>query len=175
VVARITASSPVVATSTPMPRRRSPCRNNAASLASSSTTRTRTPSALHESAQGLLQGAGGGQHRGRLVAAVGHAVVTARVAPAPVGVPVGGLDQLFIGFGVAVGHQVTRTLPAEQRIAGDAPGSAAEVHLPLEEVEEQRRVVEPPALAPAVRERRPEQLVGLAYAEEVLLVGRLLV
>src|SRR5207244_2000658 len=44
-----------------------------------------------------------------------------------------------------------------------------------EEVEEERRVVEPPALAPAVGERTREELARLPDAGEVLLVGRLLV
>ena len=47
--------------------------------------------------------------------------------------------------------------------------------LPFEEVEEQRRVVEPPALAAPVGERLAEELAGLLDAEEVLLVGGLLV
>jgi len=42
-----------------------------------------------------------GQHRGRLVATVRHAVSAARIASAPVPRPVGGLDQLLVGAGVA--------------------------------------------------------------------------
>ena len=61
------------------------------------------------------------QHGGRLVAAVGHAVFAARVLAAPVLAPVGRLEQLFVGLGVAVGHQVARALPAEQRVARECP------------------------------------------------------
>src|SRR5215469_3474509 len=94
-------------------------------------------------AQGLPQRPHGGKHGRRLVTAVRHAVRAPRVLAAPVGVPVGGLDQLLVGLGVPVGHQVARPLPAEQRVGRDAPRGAGEVLLALEEVEEQRRVVEP--------------------------------
>src|SRR6266704_4970776 len=118
----------------------------------------------------LAQRAHGGEHGGRLVAAVRHAVGAARVLAASVGVPVGGLDELLIRLHVPVVQQVAGLLPAEQRVGGNAPRGAAEVGLALEEVKEQRRVVQPPLLPPAVRERLAEQLPGLLHAEEVLLV-----
>src|SRR5690606_24300884 len=126
-------------------------------------------------AQRLLQGAHGGEDGGGLVAAVRHAVGAARVLAAAVLVPVGVLDQLPVRRHVAVAHQVAGALPAEQGVVGDGPGGAREVDLALEEVEEQRGVVQPPAPAVAARERLLEQLPGLLHAEEVLLVGRLLV
>src|SRR6478672_5231249 len=101
------------------------------------------------------------EHGGRLVAAVCHAVVAARVASAPVLRPVGRLDQLAVGLRVAVRHQVARALPAEERVARDPPRRALEVDLAFEKVEEERRVVQPPALPIPVAERLGEQLPGL--------------
>src|SRR5207253_371721 len=75
----------------------------------------------------------------------------------------------------AVPAALTSSLPAEERIARDTPRRALEIDLALEEVEEERRVVESPALAPTVGERIREELARLADAGEVLLVGRLLV
>src|SRR5262245_51752441 len=98
-----------------------------------------------ERAQRLLQRAGGRQHGGRLVAAVGHAVGAARIASAPVLLPLGGLDQLAVAAGVAVRHQVAGALPAERREARDGPGRAVELGLALQEIQEERRVVEAPA------------------------------
>ena len=106
---------------------------------------------------------------------MGHAVCTPRVAAAPVAVPVGGLDQLLVGRDVAVRHQVAGTLPAEDRVAGDPPCGALEVDLPLQEVEEERRVVEPPPFAAAVGEGVAEDLVRLLHLQPVVLVGCLLV
>src|SRR2546429_6410363 len=125
--------------------------------------------------QRLAHGARRLQHGRRLIAAVRIAVLAARVLPAPVLAPAGGLDQLLVRGGVAVRHQIARPLPAEQRVAGDPPGRALEVDLALEEVEEQRAVVQPPLLASPPRESGAEQAVGLLDAEEVLLVGRFLV
>src|ERR1044072_270380 len=131
--------------------------------------------ALAGRAQRLLERAHGGQAGGGLVAAVGHAVVAARVLAPAVLVPVGLLDQLAVGGDVSVAHQVAGPLPAEERVVGDAPGGAREVGPALQEVQEERAVVEPPAPAVAARERLPEQLAGLLDPQEVLLVGCLLV
>src|SRR5207247_512561 len=98
-----------------------------------------------------------------------------RVAAAPVLLPVGRLDQLAVRLRVTVRHQVARPLPAEERVARNPPRRALEVDLALEEVEEQRRVVEPPLLPLPVGERGREELARLAHAGEMLLVGRLLV
>src|SRR5919204_2586050 len=125
--------------------------------------------------QRLLERPGGREYCSRLVAAVGHAVLAAGIASAPVLLPVGGLDQLPVGLRIPVGHQVARPLPPEHRVARDPPSSALEVHLALQEVQEQGGVVEAPLLATPVRERRPEELAGLCDPEEVLLVWCLLV
>src|SRR5215469_272175 len=128
-----------------------------------------------KSADRLPQRRGGGEHRRGLVAAVRHAIRAARIPAPAVGVPVGGLDQFLVGLGVAVGHQVARPLPAEQRVGRNAPRRATEVGLALKEVQEQRSVVQPPPSPVPVGERLAEQLPGLGDAEEVLLVGSLLV
>src|SRR5437764_1931916 len=114
-------------------------------------------------------------HRGWLVSTVRHAVVTTRIAAAAVLLPVGLLEQLAIARRVPVGHQVAGPLPAEDRVAGDSPRRALEVGSTLEEVEEQGRVVQPPAPSAAVGECGLEQSARLLYAREMLLVGRLLV
>src|SRR6185437_9090288 len=82
---------------------------------------TTTTSVPDRGADRLAQRADRGEHRGRLVAAVGHAVGAPRVvAPAERG-PVGGLDQLPVGAGVAVVEQVARPLPAQQGVRRDGP------------------------------------------------------
>src|SRR5437879_13384214 len=98
------------------------------------------------------------------------------MAATAVSLPLGLLDELTVALRVgSVRHQVAGTLPAEDRVGGDAPGRALEVHLALQEVEVERRVVEPPALPPAVGEHLLEDLTRPFHPEEVLLVGRLLV
>src|SRR5208282_5197935 len=57
-----------------------------------------------------------GEHGRGLVSAVRHAVGAPGVLASPVGVPVGRLDELFIGLHVPVRHQVAGLLPAEQRV-----------------------------------------------------------
>src|SRR5579875_193884 len=84
-------------------------------------------SSAGEGAQALLEGTHGSQDRGRLVAAVGHAVVAARVlAPAEV-LPVGVLQEFLPGLGVAVVEQVARLLPALEAVQRHTPGGALEV------------------------------------------------
>src|SRR6188474_3932697 len=98
---------------------------------------------------------------------MGHAVVAAGITAAAVLLPVRRLDELVVGLRVAIRHQVAGALPAEDRVARDSPGGALEVHLALEEVEEERGVVEAPLLALAIGERLAEQLVCLLDAQEV--------
>src|SRR5437773_8683594 len=129
----------------------------------------------HDGAKRLAQRAHRMQHRGRLVAAMRHAVRAAVVLAAAVLLPVGRLDEFLVRLGVAVAHQVARALPAEDRVARDAPRRALEVDLALEEVEEERRVVETPLLALAVCEGLGEELAGLRHPGEVVLVGCLLI
>src|SRR5439155_816723 len=110
-------------------------------------------------AVGPLRPDGGDLLAQRLVT-VSAAQRAAQVMPAPVPGPVGGLDQFLVGAGVAVAHQVARPLPAENRVARDPPRGAAEVGFALQEIQEQRRVVEPPAPAVTVGEGLAEQLAG---------------
>src|SRR5439155_24088183 len=88
---------------------------------------------------GLLERAHRGQYRGGLVSAVGHTVAALDVsAVASVLRPIRGLHQLAIALAVAVGLQVTGTLPAEDRITRDPPRRALVIDLALQEVQEQR-------------------------------------
>ena len=94
----------------------------AASLAEASRQASpRNPSPAGHGPQRLAQRAHRGDDRGRLVAAVGHAVGAARVVAAAVAVPLGGVEQLLVGRRVAVVQQVARPLPAEQRVATGCP------------------------------------------------------
>src|SRR6185312_17463290 len=117
---------------------------------------------------GLLQRAHRREDRRRLVAAVRHAVRALRVAAlASVFRPVGGLHQLLVRPAVAVGLQVTGALPSEDGVRRDAPRGALQVDLSLQEVEEDRRVVEAPPLPAVPGERLAEQRARLLDTEEV--------
>src|SRR6185437_10506249 len=113
--------------------------------------------------------------RGRLVTAMRHAVRAFFVTAGAVGVPVGRLHQLLEGFDVAFAEQVTGLLPAEHVSGRHAPRRAVEFLIAGQEVEEHARMGEIPLLALAEREHLPEQLLGLAPRQEMLLVGRALV
>src|SRR5437773_333239 len=102
---------------------------------------TRPLLARYGGAEGLAEGAHRLQDGGRLVAAVRHAVVAAGIPAAAVLRPVGRLDELLVSLRVPVGHEVAGPLPAEDRVRRNAPGSAREVDLALEKVQEERRVV----------------------------------
>src|SRR5580704_2116294 len=123
----------------------------------------------------LTQRGGRGHDRGGLVPAVRHAVPAAFVAATAILLPLGCLEQLVVRGRISVRHQVAGTLPAEHRVAGDSPCGATEVHLALEKVEEEWRVIEPPLLALAVGERLAEDRMGALHVEPVVLVRRLLV
>src|SRR5437879_6069624 len=85
-------------------------------------------------------------HGGRLVPAVHHAVAALLVAAAaPVVLPAGGLEQLLEGGRVALLEEVAGTLPAEDVVGRIAPRRALEFLLAHEELQEERRLVEPPA------------------------------
>src|SRR6185437_1674684 len=66
-------------------------------------------------------------------------------------------------------------LPSKDRVAGNAPRGAFEVDLALEEIEVQRAVIETPFIAFTAAERLAEYLVRTLDAQEMLLVGCLLV
>src|ERR1035441_2389255 len=87
-------------------------------------------------AQALLDRSHRREDRSWLVAAVRHAVVAPLVPAATVLAPVGGLDEFLVRLHVAIGHQVARALPAQQRVRGNPPCGALEIDLALEEVEE---------------------------------------
>src|SRR5262249_34565017 len=109
-------------------------------------------------------------HGRRLVAAVHHAVAALLVATAPpIVFPARGLEHLLKGRGVSFLQEVAGPLPAEHVVRGIAPRSALEVLLAHEELQEQRRLVEPPA-ALGTREDLREELVRALGPEEMLLV-----
>src|SRR6516162_6603222 len=111
--------------------------------------------------------------RGRLVSAVHHAVAALLVATAPtVVLPAGRLEQILERGGVALLKQIAGTLPAEDVVGRVAPRRALELLLAHEELQEQRRLIEPP---PALRLRQNlrDQIVGALGAQEVLLIRRL--
>src|SRR5436305_19584 len=90
-------------------------------------SRVRNSSAAERGDERLMRRAKRVRDGRGLIPTVGHAVVAARIASPPVEIPVGLLEQLLVARGVAVRHQVTGALPAEDRITGDAPGRAVEV------------------------------------------------
>src|ERR1035437_2345415 len=100
-----------------------------------------------------------------------HAIRAAFVLATPVRIPVSGLDQLLVGTGVPIGHEVAGSLPTEHGVARDAPGRALEVGLALEEVKEEGRVIQPPLLPVLLPEGVRKQLLRLLDTEEVLLIG----
>src|SRR3990172_3738510 len=97
-------------------------------------------------------------HGRGLEPAVDHAVLALRVAALPpVVFPARRLQELLEALGVPFLQQVAGALPAEHVEGWVPPGRALVVALPHEELEEERRLVEPPA-ALGVREDPGEQL-----------------
>src|SRR5215510_14064775 len=85
-------------------------------------------------------------HGRRLVAAVHHAVAALLISAAlAVVLPARRLEQLLEGRRVALLQEVAGPLPAEHVVGRVAPRRALEVLLAQEELQEQRRLVEPPA------------------------------
>src|SRR5260370_30696590 len=103
---------------------------------------------------------------------MGHAVRAFFVGTGTVGLPIGGLHQLRERLGVAFAQEVARLLPAENVARGHSRRCAMVGVVAGEEIQEQGRMDEVPALALAVGEDLEEQLLGLAAIEEVILVGR---
>src|SRR5262245_20552907 len=97
-------------------------------------------------------------HGRRLVAAMHHAVAALLVAAPPIVFPARGLAQLLEGRGVSFLQEVAGPLPAKDVVRGVSPRSALEVLLAHEELQKQRRLVEPPA-ALGIREDLREELV----------------
>src|SRR5918996_2565455 len=85
------------------------------------------------------------QYRCRLIPAVHHAVSTAWVATGAVALPIRGLQQFLEGVGIAIAHQITGALPAEDVPRRVPPRRALIGSLPFEEIQVEGRVVELPA------------------------------
>src|SRR5262252_197853 len=112
-------------------------------------------------------------HRRGLVATVHHAVAALLVAAAlAVVLPARRLQQLLERRRVALLEQIAGPLPAEDVEGRVAPRRALELLLAHQELQEERRLVEPPA-AFRVREDLREEIVRALRAQEVLLVRRL--
>src|SRR5439155_1900671 len=119
----------------------------------------KTLSVANCGADGFLDRSGSANNGGGFVAAVRHAVVARLVLAASVLRPVRLVQQLFVGLGVAFfAHQVAGALPAEHRVARDAPRRALEIDLALQKVQIQRTVVQAPLLALVAGERGLEDL-----------------
>src|SRR5690242_17657005 len=104
-----------------------------------------------------------------------HAIRAAWVFAPPILLPFGCLDQLLVGTGISIRHQVTGSLPAQHRIAGNAPGRAAKIDLTLQEVQEEWGVVQTPLLTPAIGERLAKDFPCPLDAKKMLLVGGFLI
>src|SRR5262249_10568537 len=100
-------------------------------------------------------------HRGRLVAAVHHAVRTLLIIAGAIGIPVGLFHQLAEGAGIAFAQQITGALPAEHGAGRIAPRRAVVLLISGEEVEKERRLAERPlAAVAAAPENVAEQPLG---------------
>ncbi|KOS92276.1 hypothetical protein DM53_4518 [Burkholderia mallei] len=134
------------------------------------------PDAAHRHLQRLQRMRDRIHHGGGLEAAVDHAVRTLFVVADAVVVPVGRFHQLLEGLHVTFADQVARLLPAEHRARRVAPRRALVRLVAGEEIEEQRRLAERPALAAfAALEDFAEQVLRLVAVQEVLLIRRALV
>ena len=96
-------------------------------------------------------------HRGRLEAAMDHAVGAFFVFAGAIGVPVGLLHQLLEARRIAFPEKITRPLPAEDRARRIAPRRAVIGSIAGEKVEKKLRLEKGPRLAAIVaRENLPE-------------------
>ncbi len=121
------------------------------------------------------EGTEGRIDRRGLETAMDHAVLALGiVALVAVVVPVGQLHVFLERLHVAVLEEVARLLPAEDVVGGAAPRGALEIEIALEELEEEGREVELPALL-RVLEDLLEEVLAVVAVEELVLVRRLLV
>jgi len=121
-----------------------------------------------ERAEGVVDSA-------RFVSAMHHAVGALRIAAfGSVLFPLSRADQFLERIGVAVLQQVTRLLPAEDVVRWHSPRRALVFPPSHQELEEEWTHVEFP-LRPAIAQDLPEQTARFLAAEEVLLIGRLVV
>src|SRR5581483_12101542 len=101
----------------------------------------------------------------RLEPAVDHAVAALLVAAAlAVPRPLGRLHEVLEGVRVPVLEEVAGPLPAEQVVRGIAPRRALVLPLAHEELQEQRRLVEPPSPL-RVPQDAAEEVVGALLPE----------
>src|SRR5216684_2799210 len=112
---------------------------------------------------------------GRLISAMGHAVRAFFVAAGAISVPVRRIHQFGKRVCVTLTEQVAGLLPSEDVPGRHAPGGTMIRLVAGEKIEEQTRMHEVPAFSAAQSEYAAEQLLGLASAQEMLLVGRPLV
>jgi len=112
-------------------------------------------------------------HRGRLEAAMDHAVGAFFVIAGAIGVPVGLLHQLLEARRIAFTEKITRPLSAQNCARRIAPRRALIGSISGKKIEEKLRWVERPGLAAfAQRKNLPEEGFGFFAIEEMLLVGR---
>ena len=105
---------------------------------------------------------------------MGHAVIATWIPAATIMLPVRGLDQLLVAFCIAVGHQIAGFLPAEDRVAGNAPGRAREIDLAFQEVKERGEWFNR-HFERGRGESFAEDLPGTLDAQEMVLIGGLFV
>src|SRR5262249_62072655 len=92
-----------------------------------------------------------------------------------VGIPVRGVHQFAEGAGVTFPEQIAGLLPPEDVPRRHAPRRAMIGLVASQKVEEQVGVHEAPAFSLAQAENPAEQLLGLAPAEKVILIGGALI
>src|SRR5215472_14999466 len=115
-------------------------------------------------------------YRGRLVAAMHHAIGALFVVARPVCVPVGLVHQLAKARGIAFAQQVARSLPAKDVARRIAPRRATIVAVAGEEVEKQPRLTERPrAPVASAPEDVAKEPLRPGARQEVLLIRRTLV
>src|SRR6266849_1651802 len=112
---------------------------------------------------------------GRLIAAMGHAVRAFFVTAGAISVPVRRFHQFGKRVRVTLAEQVAGLLPSKDGAGRHAPRGTMIRVVAGEKIEEQARMHEVPVFSAAQSAYAAEQLLGLASAEEMLLVGRPLI
>jgi hypothetical protein len=110
--------------------------------------------------------------RGRLVAAVHHAVGALLVPSGTIAIPGRAVEEFLEGPHIAVLEEIARLLPAEDVGRWVPPGGALILQLPHQELQKQRRLIESPSPL-AVTENVGKQPVRPLSPEKVLLIRRL--
>src|SRR5262245_21169983 len=105
--------------------------------------------------------------RGRLIAAMNHAVGAFFVIAGAVGVPIGLLHQRLKTGGITFAKQIAGPLPAKNRARRIAPWRARIGPVAGQKVEKQLRLEERPGLGPAAKRKNlPEQSLGGGAVQE---------